>query len=121
MKFSADSVTTVVLYNIVASSLAVFLNRMADITEAVAYLSFFNCIIQAVFGYFQKVFRFIGYFPDREGCTAVAVKTFIISTYVNAYNVAFVNNLILARNAVDYFIVYRNAGTGRKSAIADPG
>ena len=94
---------------------------MRHITETCAHLCRINGSVQAGFCHTQQICCLLRDIAHSEGIRCVADKSVKGCAHVHADDVALVDDTLVTGDTVNDFVVDRNAGTCRKTAVAQKG
>ena len=117
MKLASDAVTYKIADYRKTVILDICLDGMRDVAESFALFCMSDSLKKALLCNINQPLCFAADFPRTEGSCAVGVVAVQEYAYIDANDVAFLNDLVLARYAVDYNIVNRCAHRPRKAPV----
>ena len=118
MKLCANAVTHKITNNAVTALLAIGLHSVAYIADFVAGYSLFDAFIETLAGCIDQPLCLGRASPCNKCGSIIAVIAILRGSEINAYDITLPDDTMLARNAVNNFIVYRYTCSGGKSVKA---
>ena len=115
VQLAAHAVSGHLAHDAVVAALAVMLDGVADVADAVTGHSVLDAHIQGLLGRAQQLQGVVGHLTDTEGVGAVAVEPLGgDGTAVTGHDVAILEHVV-RRDAVHYHLVDRGAERGGKA------
>ena len=114
--FSTYAVTDVLPYDRKAVCFDVFLNRVGDVRDPVAFPGILDAFEKALPGHGNESFRFLIAVADDKGRGAVSDVTVLCRTHIDAHDIAVLQHPF-AWYAVDELVVHRDADACRITVI----
>ena len=117
MQAGSDSVANQISDYAVSKTLCIIADRSGNIIQMISCFCHFNSLKETLTGYINQFLSFRADLPYRMSTGSIRMITFVDESGIQADNVSFVKNSLLARDSMYNFIIYRYTDRCRISII----